>query len=52
MKTYLFNFILIIVFINVLACSVNAAEEKELIAVLQSSAGAVEKCAEIGRAHV
>ena len=45
MKTHFFNLILFIIFVTFSACNVNAAEEKELIAVLQSSAGAVEKCA-------
>jgi HEAT repeat protein len=45
MKTHFFNLILIIAFVILSASIVHAAEEKELIAVLQSSAGAVEKCA-------
>jgi HEAT repeat protein len=45
MKTHFFNLILLVMFVTFSACNVNAAEEKELIAVLQSSAGAVEKCA-------
>jgi HEAT repeat protein len=45
MKTHFFNLILLIVFVTLSACSAHAAEEKELIAILQSSAGAVEKCA-------
>ena len=45
MKTHFFNLILIIVFIILSACTVRAADEKELIAILQSSAGPVEKCA-------
>jgi len=44
MKTHFFNLILLIVFITLSACTVHAAGEKELIAILQSSAGAVEKC--------
>jgi len=45
MKTHFFNLILLIVFITLSACTVHAAGEQELIAILQSSAGAVEKCA-------
>ena len=45
MKINFFNLILIIIFITFSACSVHAADEQELIAVLQSSAGPVEKCA-------
>jgi HEAT repeat protein len=45
MKTHCLNLILLIVFVTLSACTVHAAEEKELIAILQSSAGAVEKCA-------
>ncbi|MHC4436935.1 MAG: HEAT repeat domain-containing protein [Planctomycetota bacterium] len=45
MKIHFFKFILLIVFIALSVCTVNAAEEQELIAILQSSAGAVEKCA-------
>jgi HEAT repeat protein len=45
MKTHCFNLIMLIVFVTLSACTVHAAEEKELIAILQSSAGAVEKCA-------
>jgi HEAT repeat protein len=45
MKTHFFNLVLLIAFVTSSACSVHAAEEKELIAILQSSAGAVEKCA-------
>jgi HEAT repeat protein len=45
MKTHFFNLILLIVFVTLSACTVHAAEEQELIAILQSSAGAAEKCA-------
>jgi HEAT repeat protein len=45
MKTHFFNVILLIVLVTLSTCSVHAAEEQELIAILQSSAGAVEKCA-------
>ena len=45
MKTHFFNLILLIVFIILSACTVHAAEEQELIAILQSSAGVAEKCA-------
>ena len=45
MKTHFFNLILIIAFVILSTCSVHAVEEKELIAILQSSAGAVKKCA-------
>ena len=45
MKIHLFYYILFIGFICFSANSGRAAEEQELIAVLQSSAGAVEKCA-------
>jgi HEAT repeat protein len=45
MKTHFFNLILFVVFVTLSARSVRAAEEQELIAILQSSAGAVEKCA-------
>jgi HEAT repeat protein len=45
MKTHFFNLILLVVFVTLSACTVHAAEEKELIAILQSSADAVEKCA-------
>ena len=45
MKTHFFNLILLIVFITLSACPVHAAGEQELITILQSSAGAVEKCA-------
>ncbi|MGB2864995.1 MAG: HEAT repeat domain-containing protein, partial [Sedimentisphaerales bacterium] len=45
MKTRFFNLILLIVFITLSACTVHAAGEQELITILQSSAGAVEKCA-------
>jgi len=45
MKTRLFHYILLIGFISISANIVHAADEQELIAVLQSSAGAVEKCA-------
>ena len=45
MKIHFFNLILLIVLITFSACSVHAAGEQELIAILQSSAGAVEKCA-------
>ncbi|MBN2314412.1 MAG: HEAT repeat domain-containing protein [Sedimentisphaerales bacterium] len=44
MKTCLFYYILLIGFISFSAHSVHAADEQDLIAVLQSSAGAVEKC--------
>jgi len=44
MKIHFFNLILTMMFITFSACSVHAADEKELIAILQSSAGAVEKC--------
>src|SRR4030042_5063726 len=43
MKTHFFNLILLIVFIILSACAVHAAGEKELITILQSSAGAAEK---------
>ncbi|MEE8428222.1 MAG: hypothetical protein V3S33_01805, partial [Gammaproteobacteria bacterium] len=45
MKIHFLNNILLIGFIILSACSVHAAEEQELIAILQSSAGAAEKCA-------
>jgi HEAT repeat protein len=45
MKTHSFNLILLIILITFSACSVHAAGEKELIAILQSSAGSVKKCA-------
>jgi HEAT repeat protein len=45
MKTHFFKLILLIAFVTLSACGVHAAEEQELIAILQSSAGAVEKCA-------
>jgi HEAT repeat protein len=45
MKIHFFNLILLFAFVTVSARSVHAAEEQELIAVLQSSAGPVEKCA-------
>jgi HEAT repeat protein len=45
MKTHFFNLILLIVLITLSASSVHAAEEQELIAILQSSAGPAEKCA-------
>ncbi len=45
MKTHCFNLILLIVFITLSAGTIHAAGEQELIAILQSSAGAVEKCA-------
>ena len=45
MKIHFFNLILLIVFVTLSACSVHAAGEQELIAILQSSAGPVEKCA-------
>ena len=45
MKTNFFNIILLIVFVTLSACSVQAAGEQELIAILQSSAGPAEKCA-------
>ena len=45
MKTHFFNLILLIVFVTLSAGTVHAAGEEELIAILQSSAGAVEKCA-------
>ena len=45
MKIHLFYYILFIGFLGFSANSGRAAEEQELIAVLQSSAGVVEKCA-------
>jgi len=45
MKIHFFNRILLTGLISLSACTVRAAEEKELIAILQSSAGATEKCA-------
>jgi len=45
MKIHFFNCLLLIGFITFSANTVRAAEEQELIAILQSSAGAVEKCA-------
>jgi len=45
MKTHFCNLIMLIVLITVSACTVHAAGEQELIGILQSSAGAVEKCA-------
>ena len=45
MKIHFFNLVLLIVFITLSACTVDAAEEQELIAILQSSAGAAKKCA-------
>ncbi len=48
MKIHFSNLILLIVFVTLSACNVHAVEEQELIAVLQSSAGPVEKCAAWG----
>jgi len=45
MKTHFSNLILLIVLTTLSACAVYAAEEQELIATLQSSASAAEKCA-------
>jgi HEAT repeat protein len=45
MKTHFFKLILLIAFVTLSVSNVRAAEEKDLIAILQSSAGAVEKCA-------
>ncbi len=44
MNKQLLNQILVIAFITAAACTAWGAEERELIAVLQSNAGAVEKC--------
>ena len=52
MKTYIFNLIFLIAFVTLSACSVHAVEEKELIAILQSSAGAVEKCTTCQRLRI
>jgi HEAT repeat protein len=45
MKNRIFNRILLIGLIAAAACTAGAAEERELIAVLKSEAGVVEKCA-------
>ena len=45
MKIHFCNLIILIVLITVSACTVHAAGEQELIGILQSSAGPVEKCA-------
>src|SRR4030042_1780256 len=45
MKIHFCNLMMLFVFVTLSACSVHAAGEQELIAILQSSAGAVEKCA-------
>jgi len=45
MKINFCNLMMLFVFVTLSACSVHAAGEQELIAILQSSAGAVEKCA-------
>jgi HEAT repeat protein len=45
MKTHFFKLILLIAFVTLSTWKAHAAEEQELIAILQSSAGAVEKCA-------
>ena len=45
MKIHFFNYILLIGLITLSTCTVHAAEEQELIAILQSSAGAAKKCA-------
>jgi HEAT repeat protein len=45
MNRKLLNQILVIVIITVAACTARGADERQLIAVLQSNVGAVEKCA-------
>jgi len=45
MKTHFPDLILCFVVVTLSACSVHAADEQELIDILQSSAGVVEKCA-------